>query len=480
MGVIDWLRSGSDGPTDERLIADGLGLDDDLDGFDDLGGFDDLDGEFEDDLDGDDFDDDFDDGFGGAFDGFDDGPGGSDGGSSQQVAELEDRVGELENEVSTLSSGMSTVREENKQIGETVDDLDDTIRKLLDIYEMVTRGINPFVDDAQAMGGLDTSGAFGIFDTDDDEDIGGDLDPGVASADAESFFDDDFGELDGTTEAEVELAAEDEPVEERRADPSEGVDEDRDDEGRAGSSFEELKAEYEEREAAWADEGPADADQGPSGEAEEPDALAGEADAAESDEAAESADDTTGDPDAHALAEHDRDDDRTEVVAGVSVRGESMSDPEPESDAASAERAVAVEGTADPEAEPAEPVETDQTMFNDTTSPYLASLPSTYLAEYLVLEWAEYLVTEGGVVGAARALRRYEALGWVSTPVRKTLGEYVDGVSAEATAFGDGPLGVDDHAVSLRYVSRLAGNATPPNARSRTDTVDGGSDGIRG
>lgn len=79
--------------------------------------------------------------------------------------ELQDRVDELENEVGTLSSDVSTVERENEEIGETVETLEDQLRELMEIYEMVTRGVNPFVDESQALSGEQqvSGGEFDLF-----------------------------------------------------------------------------------------------------------------------------------------------------------------------------------------------------------------------------------------------------------------------------------------------------------------------------
>ena len=313
MGMMDWVEDdeddssteSSDDPTDDM---------DDFDDFED--DFDDFDDDFEDDFDdssddaggstggGDEFDD-FDDGFDDEFDDFDDGGGGGGGGSggggagatSEQLADFEDRIGELETQVGSISSTMNTVREENKQIGETVDELDDTIRKLLDIYEMVTRGINPFVDDAKEMGGLEHGeGAFGLFDSEEEEEDN--LSSEVVDADAEDFFDEDFGDLDpGQEEKQAEAAAgenladeetdgpemlEPESEAEETSNPATadaGSDSDSDSDG-GGVSFDDLKAEYEDD--GW-DEADADVeDEGSADEGEAPaEAVVDEADTEE-------------------------------------------------------------------------------------------------------------------------------------------------------------------------------------------------------
>ena len=211
--IASGLIGGSSDDGEESAEGDGE-MDGDLAGdeeFGDLGGWDDED------------------------DGMDD-FGESDGGGASQ---LEPRLDELEKEMESISSTMGTVRSENEAINETVEDIEDNIRKLLEIYEMVTRGVNPFVDDAEGAAGMGDT--FGLFDDGGgDGDAGADLDADVAEADADSFFDDDWDD-DEMAEDEAEPPiADDEGV---VADAEEGEEE--------GKTFDELKSEYEDGAADW-------------------------------------------------------------------------------------------------------------------------------------------------------------------------------------------------------------------------------------
>jgi len=227
-------------------------------------------------------------GFGGGDDEFgdfeDDEFGDMDGGADTD--ELEHRLDELETEVGSLSSTVNTVRNENEQISETVDDVEENVRKLLDIYEMVTRGVNPFADDIDA-GGFGGPGedSFGLFDDGGDQSDEGDLDEGIANADAEGFFDEDLVEDDDDLEADTDVgdvlgtdgddggaedAFEDDfdddfgEMDEDFGDVEDGFDDgfemdDGDDAGaendggEGGKSFAELKDEYESGDAEWAE-----------------------------------------------------------------------------------------------------------------------------------------------------------------------------------------------------------------------------------
>ncbi|ELZ77289.1 fla cluster protein FlaCE [Haloferax gibbonsii ATCC 33959] len=442
----DTADAGDETETEEQHMSsdDGLGFEE---------GIDDLSDEFGD------FGDDLDDGFD------DDDFGGFDDDNSEELAELEDRVGELENEVSAISSGMNTVREENKQIGETVEELDDTIRKLLDIYEMVTRGINPFVDDAREMGGLDGGGAFGLFEAEaEDEEH---LDPEVANADAESFFDDDFGELDAEEGAkEAELAAEDELAEAERESPADALDDgdeeadEADDSGAAGgASFDDLKEQYEEG-GGWDEEDEAEANEAEADEMEADDAETDLADAAvdledgfedepvggiedEFEAVADETDDPSDEPSEpeHEPEVEDADGDVRKTLdeleaeyATAAMAKDELSDDDEDDAAAEPEPSAAVE-------------ESDA---------YLAALPSNYVSEVLVLEWVEHLVAVGGALGASRALRQYREQDWISRAVESELNAHVGQIAPSVADADGGELRIDDHQTSLAYVCRLA------------------------
>lgn len=163
-------------------------------------------------------------------DGFDDGLGFADLDEEESsVEELERRIDKFEEEVGSMSSTVSTLKSENEQISEDVGEVQDNVRKLLDIYEMVTRGVNPFVDE-EAFGDAFESTSLDVFDEADDSPAE-ELDGSVADADADSFFDDEFAD---------------------ETDDIEPVELDEEDTGEEDLSFAELKEEYESGDADWA------------------------------------------------------------------------------------------------------------------------------------------------------------------------------------------------------------------------------------
>jgi len=373
------------------FAGEGTTDDDALDG--DLGGNDDLD-----DLDGWDDDDDL----------------GGNGGDA--ASELEPRLDELENEVASISSSMGTVRSENEAINETVDEIEDNIRKLLDIYEMVTRGVNPFVDDVQGGGGGGMEGSFGLFDDAASPDDGTDeLDPDVANADPDDFFDDDFDDepaddFDDELDDEIEEDGADDAQAQADAQPDdEAASPEADDGGDAGGkTFDDLKSEYQAGDAEWEEDG----------------STGAEASLEASTAAEESADDA-------GVPEPD-----------TSEPSESV-EPEPELD------------------EDDDAADTSQESGSDRDGkPYLHAIPGGYASELLVIEWLTYLRDESGTAEALRAIRYYESIGWIGGSAAETLQQYLTGLGTGEqtdTVEGETRLSIDHHTNSLRYIGRLGG-----------------------
>jgi flagellar protein FlaC len=368
----------------------------------------------------------------GDLDGGDDDWGEDAGGS--QLGELEDKVNSLETDLSAVSSSMETVKEENRQLAETVEEADETIRKLLDVYEIVTRGINPFVDDAEAMAAAD--GSFGLFGDQASEEP---IDSDIAGADAESFFDDDFDDFEEFDEDDDE---DNEEVADADAAEETDDEDDEDDEG-SGASFDDLKAEYEADDGGWedvVDEEEADEDETAElDDEEETEAEAepeewgdelGVEEAEDEDEAADPELDTESEPDA-------------------------ILDPEPEPEP-EPEPVARADGQENGRGHPAGDRRATANGHGDGR-PYLERVPEGYAAELVLLDWARHLVDEGDAAGAVDAFRHYERLGWISEPVRRRLATLATELCEEPAATAPGELGTAHHQRSLEYVSRLAG-----------------------
>lgn len=440
MGLLDSVLGGDDDDEDtsgdEEGVVDGgdVMFDDD----DELGGLDDMD----------EMDDEFGD--------MDDMDGGGD-----NAQELEQRVSELENELADVSSTMSTVRSENEQISETVEEVENNVRKLLEIYEMVTRGVNPFVDDVQGgAGGMGGGDSFGVFEDSSSPEMD-EVDESISEADAESFFEDDLDEGAGDDEA-LDAAFEedfDDPVSDDIGDEafeddievSDDTDSSEASDGDdGGKSFEDLKSEYESGEAEWDDE---DGD----GESEDSVSVDSGSDSADVNIEADDADVDFFD------------DDEAEV-------------PE------------------EPDTEPAETVESDEDTPDETggfdfatttvaeqasaSKPYLTTLPDGYSTELIVLEWLDHLRSAASTGAALRALRYYENVGWIGPSVTRELEDVL--IQMESPRNGevksnggtDEDLTMNQHLTSLEYVVRLADYGEPIAVPTRTQPVGGMVNGL--
>ena len=443
--------------------------------------------------------------------------GGDDDGDTGALA---GRIDDLEAEVATLSSTVSTVRSENEEIAAAIADTEEDVRSLLDIYEMVTRGINPFVDEPSAFGDDPGQGSFDLFE-DDTDDEAASLDEDVASADAAGFFDEDLLEADEsdgsgpfddadpmddadpTDDADsTDDAADDEYATADEA-PTDGPDAgdpadaafatDPADEDHAmtdeGKSFSELKAEYDAGEADWADESapgdesseddgsaPVDADPddlsldvepvgGDAGVIEEPDddrGLGG-SDLADADLGTDDGafDDLGVDDDPLGSAATDPLTTGAEPPAG---------EPAPDTDRPGGDPAAGRDGSGprrafggDPAAASGDAFEyvDNEDLAEHRRKPYLTELPGNYVGDLLVMEWLEFLVAAGDVTDAVRAVNYYERIEWVGPAAADRLREFLSGFGTVDRNLIDRPgtdhLGRDHHTRSLRYITQLNG-----------------------
>jgi archaellum component FlaD/FlaE/archaellum component FlaC len=489
VGLVSWL--GDEGSDEVDQKGDGS---------------DELDMEEDEDFGMDDFDEDF--GEMDGMDGMDEG-----GGGGANSTEMENRIEDLESEIANVSSTANTVRSENEQISEKVDDVEENVRKLLEIYEMVTRGVNPFVDDVSpeaGMGGGDGDD-FGLFGEEEDaaEEAEEDLGSDIADAEAEDFFEDDafddefeeedegfeteddgfdeeFDDSDGIEGENLGENLEDEGLEDEFGDFAEDesmngddlLDDDGTDSGETkgdspegaegGTSFEELKAEYESGDAEWAEEERPPAD--PTEEATESAATTTEPD----DEAAD------------LFHQDDLEDEDTEIESGVTAEtdtptaaSETEAEETLEATSEATESPMNTEPNestrGDPQADQAEASKSDPETGSRNDSgfqfgaartaeaaeqPHLTRPPNGYLSDVVLMEWLEFLVTEFDARNAIRAINHYERIGWIGEPMRDHCFEVLQGMADGKYPYRDesGPtdLTMDDHRRSLRYIEDLA------------------------
>ncbi|MCU4743795.1 FlaD/FlaE family flagellar protein [Natronoglomus mannanivorans] len=82
------------------------------------------------------------------------------------VDDLYHRIETLEDELESNGNQLGTIQDSQEHVADKVDDVDDTIRQLLGIYDQVTNDVNPFTGDGEEKGG------FGVFGADDGEGFG--------------------------------------------------------------------------------------------------------------------------------------------------------------------------------------------------------------------------------------------------------------------------------------------------------------------
>ncbi|MEF8894091.1 FlaD/FlaE family flagellar protein, partial [Halodesulfurarchaeum sp.] len=439
------------------------------------------------------------------------------GGNGATSTEMENRIEDLESEIANVSSTANTVRSENEQISEKVDDVEENVRKLLEIYEMVTRGVNPFVDDVSPEAGMGGGGGsdFGLFGEEEDtaEETEADLGSDIADAEAEGFFeddafDDDFEDADEPFESGEEgfdeefddddlggenlgdEGSEDDGLEDKSGDFAEDEsmngDELLDDDGTAagepdedstgdtegGTSFEELKAEYESGDAEWAER-----DEAPTDPTEE--AIESETRTPEPEEETED-----------LFHQDDLESVNTETEPGVAtetdtstVASETEAEEPLEAATESTERAMDGE-SADSAMESSQANQADApksdsdsgsvtgtatdsgfqfgaaTTAETADQPHLTRPPNGYLADVVLMEWLEFLVAEFDARNAIRAINHYERIGWIGEPMRDHCFEVLQGITDGNYPYRDesGPtdLTMNDHRRSLRYIEDLA------------------------
>ncbi|ATW88559.1 flagellar protein FlaC [Halohasta litchfieldiae] len=431
-----------------------------------------------------------DDDFGGMDDDF--GGGGGGGGGGADMDELEHQVDELENEVASLSSTVNTVKSENTEISDRIEDVEEDVRNLLDIYEMVTRGINPFVDEQDAGefdvgggGGGGGGGGLGLFDDGEEEtQQDDDVDDSVMSEDADGFFDDDFEEDDDDEFGDDEfddggMDDEFDELDEDDADAVGGESESEemvsDQDSTGGKSFSELKDEYDSGDASWAEEGeePDDDLGGMDDSLDDGDDLAmddsfGEMDDDEDDLGG--MDDSLDDGDNLAM-------DDTDDSLGNGSDGEMAASTQAET----ADESTAPVDDGDTQGD-FEYVSSDQ-LSSSGDKPYLTAIPGDYVGDLVVMEWLEFLVEESNVTDAARAVNYYERIDWIDRAAADHLRSFLSGFGQidrnKVDQPGTDQLNRTHHVHSLKYIMKLNNGTTATSViLDRWDTFATGDDGL--
>lgn len=353
--------------------------------------------------------------------------------------ELEHRITELETEVDSLSSTVKTVRSENEQISESVSDIEENTSRLLNLYQMATRGVNPFAggsaDEPAAGSPVSDEESF------DKEDEIEEIETDVAEDGAADRFSSDetaIREEHCVDSVEEVVASEDEPEDafqrnkqaEQTAtpEPSETVEEVEEvDEDSFEAVFEtkspEEPVDNEEVESFGTEEmidagsestAPAASDGGQliePPETDEPEQGTETADAEPPELSSETPEPKQSEPD--------------------------VSEPE-------------TTGTA-PSVQPASELSVSAGGDLGDGKPYVDTLPEGFSTEVMTVEWLEYLVEEVGIRGTVRALDYYETIGWLTEEAVADLDEYLDAFEDASQA----DLSVEHHLRSLDYVEEL-------------------------
>ncbi len=118
------------------------------------------------------------------------------------LEELEHNVTQLEDEVGSLSSNVNTIKNEHEHLRDDVEAIRDNVRQLLEIYEMVTTGVNPFEDETEFGEAFDME-TMGMFEQPDEAEVADDLDETLPLDEPETPdpIEDDMDETEGTEDS---------------------------------------------------------------------------------------------------------------------------------------------------------------------------------------------------------------------------------------------------------------------------------------
>lgn len=97
---------------------------------------------------------------------------------------------------------------------------------------------------------------------------------------------------------------------------------------------------------------------------------------------------------------------------------------------------------------------------NGLEKPYLSSVPESFAAEFVVLDWLGYLVERTGFKRTMDVLRYYRSINWLDRSVEADLREYLGSIGTDPDGEG-AELERTDHLLSLVYIARLATMTAP-------------------
>lgn len=120
-------------------------------------------------------------------------------GEEEVVDDLYHRIESLEDDLDRTSSEMGAVRDSQEHVAEQVDEVNDTVRQLLGIYDLLTDDVNPFTGEGE------TEGGFGVFGEQEDGGFGlADREPADGADDDTVSFEDLKAAIDEAAAAEAD------------------------------------------------------------------------------------------------------------------------------------------------------------------------------------------------------------------------------------------------------------------------------------
>jgi len=318
----------------------------------------------------------------------------------EQVEALEGRLDEMEGSMQQNQSELEAIRGSQQEVAEQLNEVNDTVRQLLGIYDQLTADVNPFMDGPTRDADPDAEG-FGV--------VGGeepDPESEVVEAVVEGAVADEAA-AQGDGPVEDDAAGEDAAtvgLEDLRAAHEEGEDDDRSDD--ASSPADGTVAAQEAVDADAADAAVGSEDEPDDNEIEvEP---------------------TSGAP----MSQHDQfEDDHPDEGSWRDGASDATTPATAGGDGASRESSVA-----------------------------LAALADTYATEIIVFEWLTSLVSTAGPAATLRAIAYYEEIGWIGSDVKRYLEGVLSGPDLDMNVDPSrepNELTAEDHAESYEYIMKL-------------------------
>ena len=98
-----------------------------------------------------------------------------------------------------------------------------------------------------------------------------------------------------------------------------------------------------------------------------------------------------------------------------------------------------------------------QTEVPDTGNATLETVPQTYAADIIVMDWVSMLIRRSGLAGALKSFEYYESVDWISGSVRQYLETTLSGPGIDTHIEPDSPHEPrsEDHRESYTYIEQL-------------------------